>query len=110
MTAVLNSPWMQTLFASKPFAYLGRLSFSLYLVHFTVICTFSSYMFLKLAPYLPYGANLMLTVPVSLFVIFGLAQLMYRYVDRPTIEFLSRAVECMPNRKTTKGQEARMDG
>lgn len=109
MTAVLNSNWMQTLFASKPFAFLGKISFSLYLVHFTVICTLSSFMFLKLSPYLSYGFNLMITVLVSLIVIFGLAHLMNRYVDQPTIDFLSkhsaRIFDRDPNRKANKGQQ-----
>ncbi len=45
LTALLNSSRMQTLFNRKPFAYLGKISFSLYLVHFTFICTLGSYIF-----------------------------------------------------------------
>ncbi len=102
MTAVLNSKWMQALFGSKPFAYLGKVSFSLYLVHFTTICTFSSYLFLRLSGYLPYGVNLTATVLISFVIIFAVAHLMYRYVDQATIEFLSKHSTRIFNRSRDK--------
>ncbi|MGZ9587332.1 acyltransferase family protein [Paenibacillus marinisediminis] len=90
LTALLNSSRMQTLFSLKPFAYLGKVSFSLYLVHFTIICSFSSYLFLKMNPALPYGVNVLLTTVISLVLIFAAAHLFYRFIDAKTLAFLGR--------------------
>jgi peptidoglycan/LPS O-acetylase OafA/YrhL len=90
ITALLNSKWMQAIFESKPIAYLGRISFSMYLVHFTIVCTFSSFLFQQLSHFLSYGINFIVTLLVSLVLIFAVSNLMYRYVDHATLTFLSK--------------------
>lgn len=90
LLAALNSKWMQALFSSKPFAYLGKISFSMYLVHFTIICSFGSYLFMRLSHTLSYGADLAIVMLVTLIVIFGVSHLMYRYIDDTTVKLLSR--------------------
>lgn len=90
LLSLLNSRAGQAALASKPLAYLGRLSFSLYLVHFTVLCSFASLLFLRWADRLAYGWNVLLTTATSLPVVFLLAHLMYRGVDGPIVRLLSR--------------------
>lgn len=86
--AALNSKWMQTLFSSKPFAYLGKVSFSMYLVHFTIICTFGSYFFMQLSSRMSYEASLAIVIPITLIIIFAASHIMYRYIDNTTVRIL----------------------
>ncbi|NKI22956.1 acyltransferase [Paenibacillus dendritiformis] len=90
LTALLNPGPMQTLFNRKPFAYLGKISFSLYLVHLTIICSLGSYIFLQLHSALPYGMSVLLTMLMTLPVIFAAAHLFERFVDAKTLTLLSR--------------------
>lgn len=87
--ALLNSKSMQSLFGSKPFAYLGKVSFSLYLVHFTIILSFGSYLFMQLSSSLSYGANLAIVLPTTLIFIFAVSHLMYCCIDNTTVKLLS---------------------
>ncbi|WP_152396643.1 acyltransferase family protein [Paenibacillus guangzhouensis] len=90
LLALLNSSRMQAWFSSKPFAYLGKISFSLYLVHFTLLCSFGSYLFLHLHDILPYGVSVVLTVLITTPVIFMCAHFYYRWVDAVTLAVLAR--------------------
>lgn len=88
LLAALHSKWMQALFSSKPFAYLGKISFSMYLVHFTIISSLGSYLFLQLSHSLSYGADLAIVMLVSLIVIFAVTHLMNVYIDATTVKLL----------------------
>jgi len=82
----LHTPRLQTLFAT-PFArYLGKISFALYLSHYLVLLSFSSAIFKWLHDQLTYDAAVLITVATSLPLMFGLAWLVYWYVDRAAIE------------------------
>ena len=99
ITALLNSSRMQSLFSLKLFAHLGKISFSLYLVHFTIICSFGSFLFLQLSAILPYGANVWLTTAITLPVIFAAAHVFYKLVDAKTLYWLGRWNERLFNRE-----------
>ncbi|ANY72586.1 acyltransferase [Paenibacillus ihbetae] len=90
LTAVLNSSRLQALLGSKWCAYLGKISFSLYLVHFTILCTFGCFLFLQLSAVLPYGINLLITIAVTLAFIMAIAHGFYRLVDAVILDVLSR--------------------
>jgi len=90
LTALLNSARMKALFSRKTFAYLGKVSFSLYLVHFTILCSFGSYLFLQLDSVLPYGVSVVLTVALTTPFIFACAHFFYRWVDAVTLTVLAR--------------------
>jgi peptidoglycan/LPS O-acetylase OafA/YrhL len=46
--AVSFSPWLRRFFSSRVSEFLGRISFPLYLIHFAVICSFTSSLYLWL--------------------------------------------------------------
>ena len=48
MYVLLNSRWLQNIFSSPVPAFLGKISYSLYLIHFLVISSFTSALFLFL--------------------------------------------------------------
>jgi peptidoglycan/LPS O-acetylase OafA/YrhL len=91
MLALLNSQRLQKFFSSRPFVYLGRISFSMYLIHMIVIGSLSSYLFLVLNRSLSYDLSFVIVFAVSLIVIFLVSNLVSRYVDEKGI-LLSRRV------------------
>ncbi len=44
----LNSSALVSFFASRPLVFLGKISFSLYLIHISVICSLTCYLYLEL--------------------------------------------------------------
>ncbi|WP_339271136.1 acyltransferase [Paenibacillus sp. FSL K6-1330] len=90
LIALLNSRWLQALFHHKLFAYLGKISFSLYLLHFTIICTLGCHLFLLFSTFLSYGWNVIVTSLITVPVIFGAAHVFYRLVDVNVLSLLSR--------------------
>jgi peptidoglycan/LPS O-acetylase OafA/YrhL len=81
MYVLLNSQRMQKIFSSQVLTFLGKISYSLYLVHFLVISTLTCALFLVLHPVLPYGAAVLISCVLSVLVIIPLSYLFYRYVD-----------------------------
>ena len=81
MYVLLNSMWLQKVFSSAVSVFLGKISYSLYLIHFLVICSFTCKLFLVLYPILPYGTALLVSILVSSALIFPLSYLFYRYID-----------------------------
>jgi peptidoglycan/LPS O-acetylase OafA/YrhL len=45
----LNSRILISFFSSKPLVFLGKISFSLYLIHILVICSFTCFLYLQLS-------------------------------------------------------------
>ncbi|OZB94215.1 acyltransferase [Paenibacillus sp. XY044] len=88
LTALLVSPRLKALFGRQPFLYLGTISFSLYLVHFTIICSLGSYLFYQLHLLFSYGLSTVLTVILTTPFIFALAHFFCRFVDAPTLATL----------------------
>lgn len=81
-------------FLDKPiFQYLGRISYSLYLLHFTVLYGVSKLLF-ELAPNYDYSHNYLLIQTVLFFVstaiCIPISHLMYHYVEKPSIELTNK--------------------
>jgi peptidoglycan/LPS O-acetylase OafA/YrhL len=91
MISVLQSRRIQSILSKKPFLFLGRISFSQYILHFLVICSLSCSLLQKLAPALPYHAAVLVTFCVSLPVIMVASHFIYLVVDRAGIRW-SQAV------------------
>ena len=91
MYFLLNSEGMQKIFSSPVPLFLGKISYSLYLVHFQVICSFTCILFLVLYPILSYGTALLVSMIVSSILIFPLSYLFYKYVDTTGVK-LSKVV------------------
>jgi peptidoglycan/LPS O-acetylase OafA/YrhL len=86
MLVLLNSKRLQKLFYSSIPAFLGKISYSLYLLHFLVISSFTSAIFLVLYPILPYSAAVLTSIILSSCLIVPLSYLFYKYVDNSGIE------------------------
>ncbi|MCM3272351.1 acyltransferase family protein [Paenibacillus elgii] len=87
----LNSSRLQKLLSTKPFTFLGDISYSLYLLHLLVIGSFSAYLFKTLIlSNISYKLSYTLTLLVTTILIFFLSYFYHRFVDRRSIELSKR--------------------
>lgn len=80
---IMYSPLFQKFFQLKLFSNLGDISFSLYLVHFPIMCSLSAFCFLKLY-YLGIrnNLNLLITFTLTLIVTIISTHLFNKYVEK----------------------------
>lgn len=78
---LLNSQRLQNMFSSRVPVFLGKISYSLYLIHFLVISSFTCALFLVLYPMLPYELAFLISCFMSVLLIIPLSYLFYKYVD-----------------------------
>jgi peptidoglycan/LPS O-acetylase OafA/YrhL len=88
---VLACPWVWRPLDSGPCRHLGRLSFSIYLLHFPILFTLGCLMFIGVTATLSYAASV--TVMFAAFIGFTLfaAIVFERWIDRPAIALSRRA-------------------
>lgn len=70
---------LQKIFEFRPLAWLGRVSFGLYLVHFPIIFSFTCWLYLTLV--LSGPVKVFVTIILSLMLCFLVAQFFTRYLD-----------------------------
>lgn len=90
---ILSSTGLQKFFSSKILLFLGKISFSMYLMHFMILFSFSSYLFIKLAKYLPYHINFLITFSISLMFILLVSVLFVKYIDEKGIKLSQHMYE-----------------
>lgn len=90
LAAVVLTPSIKQWLMLRPLQYLGRISFSLYLVHLSVLASLGTFLFLKLYPHVGYLGGAGISFIISLSVIFVLAELVTRYVDIPAVRASGR--------------------
>jgi peptidoglycan/LPS O-acetylase OafA/YrhL len=78
---VLGSGSLQRIFSWKPFGYLGKVSYSLYLLHFPVIATASCGLFLALYPKLGYHLTAGIDFLVTTALVLLVSTLSQRYLE-----------------------------
>jgi peptidoglycan/LPS O-acetylase OafA/YrhL len=75
---------------SRIFLFLGKISYGLYAIHFLVLGSFSSWLFLRLHDRLGYASSFLAVFFISLSLMLGLAYLITKYIDEPSIALASR--------------------
>lgn len=91
MAVLLDSFRLQKFFSFKPFLSLGKISFSMYLLHFVVLGSFSSFLFTKLYPAFSYNTAVGISFLSSLPLIFLLSYLSQRFIEKGALN-LSQVV------------------
>ncbi len=81
LVGAVGNEALQKVFGSGPLRFLGRISYSLYLLHFPVIATFSSWFFLKFWDRLGYHLTVGLDFLLTTLLVLGLSFLSERYVE-----------------------------
>jgi len=87
---VLLCDRLKDILKSRKLLFLGKISYSLYAIHFLVLGSFSSYVFCKLNLYVSYGLSFAIVLFVSIFVIVIIATILHRYVDIPTMRIAGK--------------------
>jgi peptidoglycan/LPS O-acetylase OafA/YrhL len=85
LLSVLNSPVLQKALSSRVCLFLGKISFSMYLIHYMFIFGLTSYGTVWLAPQLGYAAAAILSFVVSMPLMLGLSYVLYWVVDRASV-------------------------
>lgn len=107
--ATMLSPPLRRWLASPWARRLGRLSFSIYLLHFPILFTAGAAIFVASAP-LGYLPACFLSLAVGTLLTFGLAELFERIVDRRAITAAGMLAAFLTNRfSTTKGRRGGHD-
>ena len=88
--AVLNNGFLQWVFSLRFFAYLGRISFSMYLLHFPLLLSFTSFFFLHLHAHFRYGTSVLLSFLLTLPLLFFLSHFFCKWVDERTVKQLQK--------------------
>lgn len=74
-------------FSIKPFLYLGKISFSFYLLHLAILCSLGCFLFLKLWKPGTYFVPFLISFLASMVVSFLISHLYYQFVDKAGIRF-----------------------
>lgn len=77
---------MQSMLEKNVFVFLGNISFSLYLIHYLVLGSFSCILYQSMFMLgLSHHLNVFITTIVSIPCILGIAHLMYKYIDTTAV-------------------------
>ena len=91
MIVLLDSKKMQKVFSFKYLLFLGEISFAMYILHFIILGSFSSFIFIYLKPHVPYMADFIISFLLSVGVIFLISYWVYEYVDKRAV-YLSKFI------------------
>lgn len=83
---LINSERLQRFFSAKPLLFLGRISFSIYLIHLPIMGTFSGFMFITLRRSMSDTAAFAFTFVSSLVLILAASFIINKYVDEKGIK------------------------
>ena len=103
LAGVLGLGSLQRFFGAKPFRFLGDVSYSLYLLHFPVIATFSCWFFLGLHESLGYHLTAGLDFLCTTALVLLLSSLSRRYLE-PVSGYLEQGIRRLASGR--KGEKA----
>jgi len=105
VTGLLGSRAIAKVIGSRVPAYLGRISFSVYLLHWLIIMSLSYWLMgvLKIDLGWSYAAALGVTALVTFPTVIIVSDLFERLVDGPAIRFASRLARLVMDRKLPAG-------
>ena len=84
--SILCSDFLQKIFTNKVSLFLGKISFSMYLLHPIVIASFSSYLMIQFKDWRYYNNAVLLIFVLTLIFTFIISYLMTIFVDKKSIE------------------------
>jgi peptidoglycan/LPS O-acetylase OafA/YrhL len=109
LAAVTQSAMLAAFFSTRPFAFLGRISFLVYLLHLPVICSLTSWMVFPLYR-LPYWANASVSALATVAAVVALATVGWRPADHLPTRLSKRAgtlVDALMRRLSARVRPAR---
>lgn len=83
--AISRSVSLQKLFSFGVFRFLGKISFSSYLIHLVILVTLSNRLFMYFEPQMKYHYAFMISAVISISVIFILSWIVYKLIDQKAV-------------------------
>ena len=110
--ALKNSRAFRALLNTRAFQYLGRVSFSVYLLHTPIICSLGAWTFLRMDGARHYHSAVLVACAVSIATTYALGTIFARLVDRPGQRLARRLSERLveTDELTVEYRGHRMDG
>jgi peptidoglycan/LPS O-acetylase OafA/YrhL len=93
IVAIMSSGLLKRLLEWRPVLFLGRISFPLYLLHFLVLGSYTSYLFVTLSGHMSLKAAMLVTLGPTFAVMGSAAYLYAKFVDEPAIRLSGRIYE-----------------
>lgn len=81
---VLRSSQVATLLRHKRVSVLGKYTYSLYLVHMTILYTFTTGLFLFLHSHIGYNKSALISILLSIPLVWCITVMFEKYIDRPS--------------------------
>lgn len=78
---LLKSDILKRFFALKIPLFFGKISFSMYIIHLIILCSFSSFLFSKIINNFRYYQAFIIMLMISLIIIILISYSIYKYVD-----------------------------
>jgi peptidoglycan/LPS O-acetylase OafA/YrhL len=103
--SVISLRTARNIFSSKPFVFLGNVSFSTYLLHQLVLCSFSCWFFLQVYRFTngKYNLSFLIMFLISVPLIFIISNYFYKYVDATGIRFARYISKKLTSKKISNG-------
>ena len=93
LSGLMINPAARRLLAHQVPVWLGKISFSVYLIHFPILFTVGYGTFLLVAPHVPYATSVLIATAVGSALTISAAALFERVVDRRAVMWARWAVD-----------------
>jgi peptidoglycan/LPS O-acetylase OafA/YrhL len=104
-----SQPRIQSLLQTGILVCLGKVSYAVFAIHFVLLGSISSWLFLTLYP-IGYGSAFVITSAISLALILGSAFILTKYVDQPVIKVSSLVERSFVNLSARLNSSAFLQG
>ncbi len=81
MVAIMNSNILKSFFSTRILSFLGKISFSMYIIHFIIVNSFTSFIFINAVKYTSYNNAFLITFVISVTFILFCSYFIYKYID-----------------------------
>lgn len=81
LLAIYLSPFMQRIFETRPMQYLGKISFSIFFIHWPILGSLTSFLFVK-TQHLPFSARFCVVFFITTFAVILFSHLSEKIIER----------------------------
>ncbi len=97
MFAILHSETLKRILSTRVFSYIGKISFSFYLLHYIILCSLSCYLFTRFYTTYNYHVSVLLAFLCSLPVLLIASAFYYRWIDKSGITLSEKVLRIFDN-------------
>jgi peptidoglycan/LPS O-acetylase OafA/YrhL len=84
---ISRSTLLKRMFSSKIPIFIGKISFSIYLLHLIIICSLSSYIYLILINQISYNSSFFVTAIITIIITLISSYIFYNYIEVKSINW-----------------------